>query len=263
MAAPNQKKIDDFYREQYGVDFSKLTAEQRALADSYLERVKRAGKEDVQELLQAGISSQTARQLALYQSYKAGQIFDPIDRAGVKKAAGSKLTDAQIDREVEKQRQQFVDAQAQQFRPFVRDTYPWENWTRAVKAQADEAIKIMDGVKLYRGAGGIGIGAEYAKDSEALAAQGGMSQNDATALARYKMYKEVTGGDPDWQGPLNINQGEREPEPTLEEIRANQAAFFKGKTEREAAWARERLAAERSKERFYDDLVQPAQVARK
>lgn len=136
------------------------------------------------------------------------------------------------------------------------EKYPWETWSEDQKQKMAKAIEAADGVKLYRSAGGIGVGTKYAAASEALEQRGGLTKDEATTLARYKMFRETTGGDPDWQGPLNINNGPREAPETPEQIEQKRDALFaSSRDERRRMLAEEAAKVARSREGFYDDLV--------
>ncbi len=139
------------------------------------------------------------------------------------------------------------------------ESYPWENWDAKKRADMDRKIELMDAIKLYRSAGGIGVGAQFAKDSTTLASRGGLSAEEATELARYKQFKETTGGDPSWQGPMRINVGERDAPETEDQIAERNRAYFatKSKEERARILARADDMNARGREGFYDDLVGP------
>jgi hypothetical protein len=136
-----------------------------------------------------------------------------------------------------------------------------QDWPEEKKQKAREAIKRYDGIKLYRSAGRLGLGAKHAADSNELARKGGLDPAEALDLARMKMVDEHTGGDPNWQGPIDMNTGPREPEETSESIAKRRDAFFAAdREERARIMAAENRAVRRSRERFYDDLVQPQKV---
>lgn len=147
----------------------------------------------------------------------------------------------------------------------MAERYPWEDWDEKKRAEADKTVGIMDAIKTYRNAGRLGVMSERADDSRKLAAQGGLSPDEATWLARYKQYKQITGGDPAWQGPLQINAGAPDPIDTKADVDARQRKLLSAKTQEE----RDRLGAQaadlnaRSGERFYDDLVTPELAAHK
>jgi hypothetical protein len=133
---------------------------------------------------------------------------------------------------------------------------PWETWDDEQKKRADAALKLADAIKLYRSAGGLGVNAQYAPQSIALEREGGMDQNLATTLARYRMHKELTGNDPHWQGPTNIPAGPRSVAEAPEVINARRQNFMNASPEERAKiLAAQRLEVERSKEGYYDDLV--------
>lgn len=141
----------------------------------------------------------------------------------------------------------------------MADKHEWEDWDEEKRKRAKEAIALFDGIKLYRSAGGIGVGTKHAGASAELARRGGTSPGDALALSRYKMFREATGDDPNWQGPLNINVGEREDQGDPDKRR--DAYFAADSKERKRMIDAESAAVGRSRERFYDDLVQPHRVS--
>lgn len=126
------------------------------------------------------------------------------------------------------------------------------------RARLEKDLATADGIKLYRSAGGIGVGGKFAGQSQDLARQGGVHQDYALQLARYRHWKGTTGGDPNWQGPVNMNTGEREQVDTPDEVSARRDAFVGGTPEdKSKIMADSKLAVERSQERHYDDLVAP------
>lgn len=133
---------------------------------------------------------------------------------------------------------------------------PWEEWNDEQRLRADKAVDILNGIKLYRSVGRLGVGSQYAPLAAQLEARGGISPDEATQLARYRMYKKLTQGDPDWQGPMNIASGPRQAPDTADQIASRRDAFFAASTEdRAKILAQEKLANDRSSEGFYDDLV--------
>lgn len=140
----------------------------------------------------------------------------------------------------------------------MADKYPWEDWSEEKKAKIREAIKLADGIKLYRSAGGLGVGAKYRPAAEALKQRGGLSEDEALTLARFKMNEEVTGGYDGFQGPKNINTGPRELEDTPEDKDRRAAEFLGGDAKKRKQIFDEQSARnERGRERFYDDLTGP------
>lgn len=134
--------------------------------------------------------------------------------------------------------------------------HPWEAWSPAKKALMDKTLDEAETVKNYLEAGAM---AKKPREGAILAAGlnaiGGLPEEDATTLARYRQFKQVTNNDPNWQGPLNINAGPREPEDTPEMTAQRQQQFMAATPEeRGRLWAEARLAAERSLERYFDKL---------
>lgn len=137
--------------------------------------------------------------------------------------------------------------------------YPWQDWDEQKHADMQRKIQLMDAIKTYRSAGKLGVFGKYAGDSNKLARDGGLSPDEATELARYKMFLETTGGDPAWQGPMRINAAERDAPETEDQIAERNRAYFatKSKDERAAIIAKADDLNARSRERFYDELVGP------
>lgn len=138
----------------------------------------------------------------------------------------------------------------------------YEKWTPEDRAAADKALALVDGIKLYKSAGGAGVANQFAPHAQQLVARGGLSPDEATQLARYKMWKQTTGNDPNWQGPTNVPTGPRAPADTPEAIDARREQFFAaGSEDRGKMVAESKLANDRSSEGQYDDLVQKAPAA--
>ncbi len=137
------------------------------------------------------------------------------------------------------------------------DQHPWESWSEEDKERMRRVIQHADLAKNYRSAGMMAKpGARDA--ASALAARGGLTPDEALTLSRFRQFEETTGGDPGWQGPLNINTGPREPEDTADEIAARGSRFLgadQGEKRRIVGEMNAKNA--RAKERFYDDLVMP------
>jgi hypothetical protein len=127
-------------------------------------------------------------------------------------------------------------------------SYPeFDGWDKERHAAAERAIAALDGVKSYKNAGGIGVGHKYKPHYVQLMRRGGLSPDEASMLARYKM----------WRGGKNTPK-ERVEKDTPAQIDARGAELRSASPERRAEMARE---AEEHKEdsltRFYDDLVMP------
>lgn len=124
------------------------------------------------------------------------------------------------------------------------------------KARADKRIRDLEAIKLYRSeAGALGHGSR--RKSEELERGGGLPREEATDLARYEIMKRTTGGDPNWQGPVNVNAGEPQLGRTPEQIAADRDRLFAAKgPERAKIWGEAKLATEREDTQF-DKLVKP------
>lgn len=143
-----------------------------------------------------------------------------------------------------------------------KSTYPWDDWTEDQHREAQRQINLADGIKLYRAAGALGVGSQYAQYAQALEQQGGLTPEHATTLARYRMWKRTTGGDPGWQGPTNIPTGPREAPDTEDQVKARREALLKASPEERARIiASEKQAVDRSQEGFYDDLIAKQKTA--
>lgn len=131
---------------------------------------------------------------------------------------------------------------------------PWDSWSDEKKAHYEHALQLAEGIKLYHSGGGIGVGAEWAPHAAALAKRGGLTKEEATNLARYRMWK---------QGMQNIPTGPRAPELTAEEMAARRDAFVSGSPALRQQMIREdQTAIERGHEGYFDSLVQPQQDPR-
>jgi hypothetical protein len=125
-------------------------------------------------------------------------------------------------------------------------SYPeFDSWDEKQHKAAERAIKILDGVKSYKSAGGVGVGAEYKPHYVDLMRRGGLSPEEASQIARYKM----------WRGGKNT-PAERVPEDTPEQIDARGAELAAAPPERRAEMFKEAEAhKDDSYTRFYDDLI--------
>lgn len=137
---------------------------------------------------------------------------------------------------------------------------PWETWGDKQRAQADKAIDLLDGIKLYRSAGGVGVGGKYAGLSSQLTDRGGISPEEATQLSRYRMSKmlEKMQDAEGWQGPpMETPTGPRTPSDTPEQADARGQQFMNSAPEER----RNLLATERERarqaliEEHFDNLV--------
>jgi hypothetical protein len=127
-------------------------------------------------------------------------------------------------------------------------SYPeFDGWDEKRHAAAERAIAALDGIKSYKSAGGLGVGHKYKPHYVELMRRGGLSPDEASMLARYKM----------WRGGKNTPK-ERVPEESKEQIEARGAELRDASTERRAEMMKEAAAhKDDSYTRFYDDLVVP------
>lgn len=133
----------------------------------------------------------------------------------------------------------------------AKPKYPWDDWDDAKKAQFDKALALAEGIKLYRSAGGIGQGAQYAPHSRALEAQGGLPPDQATLLARYRMYKN---------GATDIPIGDRPPPETPEMADLRRQQFLASSPVGKAKMIEEQkpIVQRQLGEGHFDSLVTPA-----
>lgn len=124
---------------------------------------------------------------------------------------------------------------------------PFDNMSPEQLAAFERASAIANGVKLYKSAGGAGVGAQWAPYAQELAKRGGLTQEEALNLARYRMWK---------QGMPVPN--EVQPELTPDQIAARRNAFLQGTPQQRAAMMDEdKRAIFNAHQKFYDDLVMP------
>jgi hypothetical protein len=95
---------------------------------------------------------------------------------------------------------------------------PFDNLSEEQKAHLDKALSIANGVQLYKAAGGAGVGAQWKPYAEQLAKRGGLSEQEALLLAKYKM----------WKSGAPVIPETRTPALTPEQIDANRNAFING-----------------------------------
>jgi hypothetical protein len=141
----------------------------------------------------------------------------------------------------------------------VADGLPWDSWSEEDKERIRKVIRTADLAKHHRAAGARFPIKGSAEASAALAQRGGLSPAEALTLARFKQYEETTGRDPGWQGPVDMNTGDREEAPDADKLR--EAFFNADKKTKGEILAAEKRAAARSRERFYDDLIEPKRVS--
>lgn len=124
---------------------------------------------------------------------------------------------------------------------------PWDKWTPEQRAHADNMINVLDGIKLYRSAGGAGVGVQHRQNALRLAQQGGLDPDEALTLARYRMSKQPKGPVPN---------GEREPADTPETVGARRAELFAAPEEdRAGMMADQKARGYLTEEGYYDSLA--------
>lgn len=131
---------------------------------------------------------------------------------------------------------------------------PFDDFSPEQRAHWDNALRIADGIKLYKAAGGIGVGGEWAPYAVALEKRGGLDEQEALNLSRYRM----------WKQGMPVPSGELEPEMTPEQIEARRNAFMQGTPQQRASMLLEDKAAiVKSHQRYFDNLIgkkKPAQA---
>lgn len=125
-------------------------------------------------------------------------------------------------------------------------SYPeFDSWDEKRHKAAEKAIELLDGIKSYKSAGGVGVGAKYKPQYVQLLHRGGLTPEEASQIARYKM----------WRAGKNT-PAERVPEDTEEQINARNAAFHAAPQEQRAEMIKDAEAhKDDSYTRFYDDLI--------
>lgn len=122
---------------------------------------------------------------------------------------------------------------------------PFDDLSDKQRKMFDKALAIADGVKLYHSAGGVGVGGNWAPYAHELAKRGGLSDAEATTLARYRM----------WKQGLTVPT-ERMPAPTPEQINARRDQFVAGDpATRSRILDEEKHAIFNGQQGFYDSLV--------
>lgn len=108
----------------------------------------------------------------------------------------------------------------------------------------DQALTIADGVKLYRSAGGIGVGAHWAPYAAELDKRGGLTEDQALTLARYRM----------WKDGLPVPT-ERMPAQTPEQINARREQFLSDPSSRSRLMDEDQQAIFNGHQDYFDSLV--------
>ncbi len=67
---------------------------------------------------------------------------------------------------------------------------PFDGFTPEQHAKWEQALKVADGIQLYRTAGKTGAGAQWKPFADDLDRAGGLTEEAALNLARYKMWKQ-------------------------------------------------------------------------
>jgi len=114
-------------------------------------------------------------------------------------------------------------------------------------AQFEKALAIANGIKLYKQAGGVGVGAQWAPYAAELQKRGGLTQEEALNLARFRMWKQGAPVPTEVQPPL-----------TPDQIAQRQQQFIQGTPQQRAALMEEdKRAIFNQQQNFFDDLVAP------
>lgn len=123
---------------------------------------------------------------------------------------------------------------------------PYEKLTPEQRERFDHALTIADGIKLYRAAGGVGVGAQWAPYAQELDKRGGLDEQEALNLARYRM----------WKQGMPVPLGPREQAPTPEDIDTRRNNFLSATPEQRAKMMEEdKMAVARSHQGYFDGLV--------
>ncbi len=127
-------------------------------------------------------------------------------------------------------------------------SYPeFDSWDEKQHKSAERAVEILDGIKSYKNAGGVGVGHKYKPHYVDLVRRGGLTSDEASKVARYKMWREGKN-----------TPKERVPEETNEQIAARGAEMGDASPARKSElWKEAKAHADDSYTRFYDDLVSP------
>lgn len=122
----------------------------------------------------------------------------------------------------------------------------FDSMTPEQRAAADKYLNILDGIKLYKAAGGMGVGAQWAPYAADLERSGGITEEQALNLARYRM----------WKQGMPVPTGPREPDLTPEQKGQRANAFVAGTPEQRAKMLEEdQRAIWQSHQGYFDGLV--------
>jgi hypothetical protein len=139
--------------------------------------------------------------------------------------------------------------------------YPWETWSPETKAKMKEVIrradKAMYAQQVRKSGAPVPVSAESQKIFQDTLKAGGLAPEISTLLGRYKQYLTTTGDDPDWQGPLQINDGPRDTVDTPADIEARNASWYSDPDGRGALIGEASSKNYRQQENRYDGLVNP------
>lgn len=127
----------------------------------------------------------------------------------------------------------------------------WEKLSPQERAARDQALNIMETIKNYREAGNMAVDPVKGKEfSDQLARRGGLSPDEATHLARYRMFKK---------NMPNIPTGPRVEPDTPEQVAVRGARLFAAKTdaERQQLIQEDKLLGDHSHQYYFDKLIGP------
>lgn len=93
---------------------------------------------------------------------------------------------------------------------------PFDNLTEKQKKHFDTALRIADGIQMYHRTGGAGVAGQFRPLAEQLEARGGLSEEEAQFLGRYRM----------WRQGLPVVPSNPEPPDTQETIASERDKLF-------------------------------------
>lgn len=129
---------------------------------------------------------------------------------------------------------------------------PFDAMGEEQRAKLDRALQIANGVQLYKAAGGAGVATQWRPYAEQLAKRGGLSQDEALLLSKYKM----------WKSGAPVIPEQRPPPLTPEQIAARRDQFIAGTPDvRSKLMDEDKAAAYNDQLGHFDPLVQPAKEA--